>query len=253
MNPLSAFSFGKIIKTFIPGLIASVGVLFIFDLIYQVAQPAGDDAGGSLWQSLFERSFFSQIVLQNSVAATVFGAFMIPLSLMLGFFTNTLLWQFANSSFRAWVEKELDPQLIAARRELKKKANAELKAFTGSDEDCEKASIETYFLPMVDFEKFSYVRESYFSWFEFQANSALALVFSYCLYALTVLVLLAGAGVSAGALALSLILPLVFIALFGTLLVFAAKNNLLRYQERVLLFLVCCVTREGRCAADEAS
>ena len=74
MNPLSAFSFGKVIKTFIPGLIATAALLLVVEMLYRTSVTTSCPAAGGFWGCFFRESFFRRIILAEGARTTAFGA-----------------------------------------------------------------------------------------------------------------------------------------------------------------------------------
>ena len=79
----SAFSFGKIIKTILPGSILA-GTLFL------IAETIG--------VRFYQTSLLQAIVAKE--AAALAGAVLVPVSLFLGFVLNTFVWLYLNGAVR---------------------------------------------------------------------------------------------------------------------------------------------------------
>lgn len=187
MNPLSSFSFGKIIKTFIPGVIAAGAPLLLIEFGYRVTEGSGCAPGVGLWRCFATGSFFRQVVLRDGTSAAAFGTAMVPLALMLGFFVNTSLWLCVNERCRQWADFKMDTQLKATRVALEARAIEGLTVvLRGQDPGTPRVHLHDFFLPLMDLDRLTFVRESYFSWFEFQINSAAALLLTGTAYAATI-------------------------------------------------------------------
>jgi len=87
---LSAFSFGKIIKTFLPGSLLSAALLLVAE---------------ALWQMLRGQSIIAMIAANGVIVATT--AALLPLTLILGFVLNTVVWLAINGRMRASVHRRL--------------------------------------------------------------------------------------------------------------------------------------------------
>lgn len=85
-------------------------------------------------------------------------------------------------------------------------------------------------------DQLTFLRESYFSWFEFQLNSAAAVLLAALAYAPTVIVL-SQTWLRPLHCGLHLALPLGTAAGLIAFLVIAAERNLRRYQEGFIWFL----------------
>jgi hypothetical protein len=231
MNPLSSFSFGKIIKTFIPGLLAAGAPLLVGELLYRLSSSQGCPLGVGLWRCFFGGSFFWSVVLADPTRAAAFGAALVPLSLILGFSINTLLWLCVNEPCRRWCDARLDPALLAARGRLESMALAGLgRLASGSPR---RVHLPDFFLPRLDLQKLTFLRESYFSWFEFHLNSAAALSLTVAAYAVVFVWLGRAWELPIGWLA-HVMLPVAFAAGAVVLLVVSGVRNLTRYQEGFL-------------------
>lgn len=102
MNPLSSFSFGKIIKTLVPGLIATGAPLLALELYYHLSEGSQCLPPTGLWRCFVRDSLIRMVILKDSTSAAAFGAALVPLALVLGFFLNTALWLSVNGPCRRW-------------------------------------------------------------------------------------------------------------------------------------------------------
>jgi hypothetical protein len=169
----SAFSFGKIIKTILPGAILAAALLLLAEGLWGLWQPA--------------EGFLLAKIPKDWI--TPFTAVLIPASLILGFFLNTFSWMTLNSRARASCNVEIKSTVYATlRKKLTEGLSADLVAFiTKFDTHFEMASfpidwtagpgptLEYYYLSVVTLTNLNYLWESYFSWYEFDINSAAAL------------------------------------------------------------------------------
>ena len=224
----SAFSFGKIIKTILPGSILAAGFALLLEAFYS-------------WRFGPEKSLL--VMFANEKWLTAFTASLVPLSLILGFLLNTWVWFFFNGLMRREVQRQLKPEVFPKLRqklsdELWQKISAYLaepgKTFDRADYPS-RESLEYFYLPVVSLERLNYLCESYFSWYEFQINTAFALLISMpsvILLAWVKLPDLHGTLFLRGAGALA-----VFVLLLFWWLWIAARKNRTEY-ERDLLLLV---------------
>jgi hypothetical protein len=88
----------------------------------------------------------------------------------------------------------------------------------------------------MDLDKLTLLRESYFSWFEFQVNSAAALLLTGITYAVTIVKLGYKWSVPIGWTG-HVVVPLALVVAVVAFLAFAAERNLRRYQEGFVWFL----------------
>ena len=237
MNPLSSFSFGKVIKTFIPGLILAGAPLLLFDLVYHVSRAPACPVGHTLWQCFIAGSFL-RVVVRDSARVTAFGAAVLPLALMLGFFLNTALWFCVNNSCRKRADRAMDKDLLAARTSLETSALENLRSVLGGKNPGHpQVHLGDFYLPLMDLEKLTFLRESYFSWFEFQLNSAAAFLLTGAAYIVTVVWMALAWSLPISWLS-TVIVPLAILVGVVVFLVIAGEKNLRRYQEAFVWFLV---------------
>ena len=160
---LSAFSFGKIIKTFLPGSLLCAGLLLVAE---------------ALWQMLRGESLVAIITAKDVVVATT--AALLPVTLILGFVLNTVVWFAINGWMRAFVRWRLGKlaAYVALRSALLDRLHVGLKRVAPklAVVDSKLESLDYFYLPVVTLERYNQLWESYFSWYEFQTNTALASV-----------------------------------------------------------------------------
>lgn len=165
---LSAFSFGKIIKTFLPGIILLMALVLLADIAYQM---------------LFIEAKTNLItgIIQHTNLATVVSI-VVPLSILLGIFLNTVLWPTVIDNLREkWRCKE-DRCVRDCFDHLKSLANQNIMELS-KDKNVMSSlqkfpvTLRYYYLPIIKLENLNYIWESYFSWFEFQINILFALLF----------------------------------------------------------------------------
>jgi hypothetical protein len=71
----------------------------------------------------------------------------------------------------------MDTQLKGTRVALEAHAIEGLAVvLRGQDPGAPRVHLHDFFLPVMDLDRLTFLRESYFSWFEFQINSAAALL-----------------------------------------------------------------------------
>jgi hypothetical protein len=160
---LSAFSFGKIIKTFLPGSLLCAALLLIAE---------------ALAQALGGPSIVQIIANKDVIVATT--AALLPLTLILGFVLNTVVWFAINRWMRALVGWRLGKSAayVALRSALLDRLRVGLKRVAPKlgAVDPKLESLDYFYLPVVTLERHNQLWESYFSWYEFQTNTALATV-----------------------------------------------------------------------------
>lgn len=104
---LSAFSFGKIIKTFLPGTLLCAAMLVVLEGLYRWI-------GGC--------SIVPIIANKDIIVATT--AALLPLSLLLGFVLNTIVWLF----FNRLVARPLVRSKLSKSKDLRSSQNGSTRA-----------------------------------------------------------------------------------------------------------------------------
>ena len=237
MNLLSAFSFGKIIKTFVPGLLATGGVLLVVELLYRLSLSTPCPSGSGFLGCFFGGSFLRRVALVDTARTTAFGAFLIPIGLMLGFLLNTFMWWRCNDWCRRRVECRIDANLLAARQSIEARASRAFRTVVGQTDAVPRTHLQDFYLPLLDLDKLTFLRESYFAWFEFHFNSLAAMVWTGLAYVVTVVWLAAHwtMPLNYGS---HVLLPVAALILVSALVYVAGLNNLRRYQEGFIWFLI---------------
>lgn len=226
----SAFSFGKIIKTILPGSILA-GTLFL------IAE--------AVWLQTRGTSLLGAIIEKEAV--TVAGAALVPVSLLLGFFLNTFVWLYLNATTRKQVDAALADTPFAQLREAlceQIRLDAEMQMGAARAERCRngwpaRLSLEYYFLPAITVEHLSYLWESYFSWYEFHLNSLCALAIA-SVTVIGVLLLMAPLD-PAITLAICAVIAVICVAVCRTLWK-SAIRNLTAYERNLVLLIANAVS-----------
>ena len=237
----SAFSFGKIIKTILPGAILTAGLLMLIEAAWGLWHPGSGLLIGRL----------------NKDWITSVSAALIPVSLILGFFLNTFAWMAVNPRVRARCDAELAATLYPT---LRQKLTACL--WAGCQDSFGKLNqplggvslprrqpLEYYFLPTVTLTHLNYLWESYFCWYEFDINSACAILLSLPGAGFLLWVKLQGAACS------FLLLMLLLLVLSGALclmLARAAVRNLVAYEKNLLLLITGSLANAANSAASSS-
>lgn len=181
--------------------------------------------------------------VDNSSRGTVLGLLVIPVSLMLGFLLNTIVWLIVNSVFRKIVRNNLGPS--------EKEALAKLEKFTESIADhfqIQKTKqswnphLPSLLLPSLDTQKVGHLHQSYFSWYEFPINSALAILFFAVSY-YSVAKLLSNRWKLSMCNALLFLVAgpniiFILVAVLTFVMVYSAYKNLKRYEERAIWLML---------------
>lgn len=98
----SSFSFGKVIKTILPGFILTGAIVFVVEALAR-------------WNSGSAGSLIAFISTRDALATVT--AVLVPVSLLLGFLLNTLVWIGFNPTLRSQVDAELSSTVFADMRQ----------------------------------------------------------------------------------------------------------------------------------------
>jgi hypothetical protein len=228
----SAFSFGKIIKTVLPGVILTAALILLAEAVWRFSQP---DAG--LLLSYIPKDWITAIT-----------AGLIPVTMILGFLLNTFAWLRVNRKMRGLSNNMLAGTVYSAlRAKLSQGLWAELR------EHCERRNLpfatdvifddcpqlEYYYLPRVKFTNLNYLWESYFCWYEFDINCACALV---VLGVAVAVLLVANMRQCPLYLVLLELLVLGLTVRSWSILKLAAVKNLTAYEKNLMLLLAGSLT-----------
>jgi hypothetical protein len=234
----SAFSFGKIIKTILPGSILTLGFLMLIEDFW------------ALWGA--EAGFLLGKVPKDWVTPASAG--LIPLALILGFFLNTFAWMVLNRKMRKQRDTQLRNTVFADLREKLsaclwndaigyfEKAGHEL----GIQGPIEPA-LEYYYLPTITLSNLNYLWESYFCWYEFAINSACAILLS-----LVPAILLLGLRFRHYHFLPFSITLLIFRTALCSMLIRAAIKNLASYEKNLLLLITGSLKKSATAQSSEA-
>lgn len=230
----SAFSFGKIIKTILPGAILTVALLLLAEGAWGLLRPG---TGFLLWK--VPKDWITPVT-----------AALIPLSLILGFSLNTFAWMTLNRHMRARSDAMLRNTVFAAMR---KKLSEGL--WADSSEYFEKVGrpfekelypdrppLEYYYLPLVSLTNLNYLWESYFCWYEFDINTACALMVS----ALAAGFLLSVKLRPSAYLLCGVVLLLVVGCALCLVLTRAAVKNLVSYERNLVLLITSSLAKAAK-------
>lgn len=225
----SAFSLGKVIKTILPGSILSGGLILLVEGIWQWKVVEG----GSLVVKLADKEWLTTIT-----------AALIPISLILGFLLNTFVWLLLNRRVRSEVDAKLSGTAFPEiRRKLSGELWEKISQHLGDSSRGLKQlgypsreSLEYFYLPVVSLDDLNYLWESYFSWYEFQINTACAIALStpFVIFLLWMRIYEKDQAIFL----ISALGLLVVVFLLCWALWHAARENLIEYEKDLMLLIV---------------
>jgi hypothetical protein len=168
MNIFGAFTFGSLIKTFLPGFVWLISILICAVLLL--------DAGTDIW---------TQVKAKDQAALVL----AIPASILLGLLSNVAVFMGLNN----WLVRDpmdkkhaaLSGLLEELKRRVRQQCWGELAPQDGLDREQFFESIDPEYIALerIGVEKLAYVREQYWYHLEFQLNLMLSLVVLFTLLA----------------------------------------------------------------------
>lgn len=217
MNIFGAFTFGSLIKTFLPGFVwlVAIGILDA-----DVAELRSTDPLVFAYADAHE---------QAALILTI------PAAILLGLMSNILVFMGINDRLIRNPVKRGDPGLFGLYELLSTRVRERCwKAVACEDEAARRhfdrvADVELIMLPSLGADKLAYVREQYWYHLEFQVNLLLSIL---VILAALVLRSAIGAG-SIAAFGVDLLFYLVVLALSWNLLVRAARKNYHRHIAKM--------------------
>lgn len=163
MNIFGAFTFGSLIKTFLPGFVWLIAIAVV---AVDVAQWLRQ--GAAVWE-----------FLKNKDQAVLVLA--IPASILLGLLSNVIVFMGLNDRWIRTPFKQSEPALSRLHAQLSKKLRDDCWAalaakYPDLPRDCDDCiDSEIIIVERIGVEKFAYVREQYWYHLEFQLNLLLSL------------------------------------------------------------------------------
>lgn len=228
MNPLSAFSFGQLIKTFLPGLIASTSPLLVLETLYELRRTTVPAS----WLDFLRQSFTYRVVSPNLAGSVTL---LVLVALLLGFSLNSIHWMFFHELCRGRCTSKELKEMKGKLKTIVKRTLGEV--MPGSHPELDP-SVEGFFLHKVDLAKLTFLRESYFAWYEFHMNSLMALILVVLTFICTSLVLAIHWQVAWSGEAMLVLSVILACAGAIAFLWKAALRNLTMYEVRLFWFLI---------------
>ncbi len=225
MNLFGTFNYGRLIKTFLPGLILFVALCLYMDII--------------LKYSISNYRFLSYV--QNN--PVLFSVILIPFSIILGIFSNTFFFTFAthylinkhhisnNNGFYDFKSKHIDriSRSIGSKIGLK---DDMLEEFISN------IDVSAFLLNKTDVSKIAHIKDSYWYYLEFHLNILFAI--DFIVPALMILWLKWCVAISLNTATLigTLVLYGLFIVLLNILFIVSARKNYFIYKKKRLSLLI---------------
>jgi hypothetical protein len=233
MNIFGAFTFGSLIKTFLPGFVWLIAISLL---------------ESDISQFLSSKPHIMAFAEAHDQAALVLA---IPASILLGLVSNIIVFMGINDWLVRNPVKKANPDLftlydkIAAEIRHKYSSSIEDTKLRESFNSLKDIDVEYMMLPIMGIDKYSFIREQYWYHLEFQINlflSLIALLFAslfplrliqsweltFCAHAFILTVLLASA-----------------------LLIKAARKNFQRHVSKMLSLLTALLVIEEQKSASE--
>jgi len=229
VNVFSAFTFGSLIKTFLPGLVWLIAIVLI---VTDIEQLVG--APRVIWDA----------VQGHDQAALVLS---FPASILLGLLSNILVFMGVNDRLVRNRARRVDPDLFRLHDQLKARILDRYWKLLGHSDDRfrpvfdKHVDVEIIMLDVLGTEKVAYLREQYWYHLEFQINLLMSLILMFF-----ALVLNAFLSFSACGLVWILTLYVIFFVPLCLLLLVAARKNYQRHVAKVASLMAAMLDTDAR-------
>ncbi len=224
MNLFNAFSFGRLIKTFLPGFLIFFGVCAYIDMFSEVILGA----------FILSNFAFKQ--------PAIFIVILIPSSIILGVFSNIVFFTFATEFI---IEKrhrsneskfyEFETNILD---NIKQDIIKNLKFDDIGDGFRDNIDIKAFLLNRIGIEKLAYLKDCYWYYLEFQLNILLAIDFIVPAIILYWLKTTNSHGVSLVANIGIILIILVLTSSINVLFINSARKNFYYYKRKYLSLVV---------------
>lgn len=175
MNIFGNFTFGKSIKTLIPGFVILSGLCLLIDSIAFLFQP--DYKPLSLLKSL------SSIFIEQPVFS---GLIILSASIILGIFSNIVFYTYLNDKFIRRAFKKKHPEFEAIENDFKealtevflsKNHLTQQTYFSKMERHLHNVDDLYFLMPILPLDKYNFLLESYWYYLEFIQNICMATAF----------------------------------------------------------------------------
>lgn len=230
MNVFGAFTFGSLIKTFIPGFVWLIALVLL-------------DTGLERWAGIEKPALWTYIRDKDQSAVVL--ALAIPASILLGLLSNILVFMGVNDWLVRSPVKSADPALYRLYETLAQRVQTRYwSALEGIDAGLQHPfdlhiDPELLLLHTIGVDKIAYVREQYWYHLEFQLNLMLSL--AAVAVALVVWILLHITNLAWTLFLLAACVALAYAVMCG--LVKAARKNYSRHLAKIATIMAAALYR----------
>ncbi len=225
MNVFGKFSYGNLIKTFIPGIAIVLGFALCIDAFIYLADNE------------------YQICSYASDHSVFVVAMVIPLAIFLGIISNTFCWVYVTPKVIVDQYNISNPELIERKKIIKKQIKKHFIALTipqleSNDVHLKDLDFKSLLLNFSSLENIHYLKESYWYYLEFQMNSIVAATMLQISLMLNLFVRYMKDSIS-----LPTVIPIIGSSIFIYLLMIilfhrAAKRNYAVHEEKEFSYFV---------------
>ncbi len=225
MNLFSAFSFGSLIKTFLPGLVLFFVLLVYIELFgYWIHGYLG------IFVSLFK----------NPLLITFIS---IPASIFLGVILNSIVFSGLSGYLLENKHQKNNKSFYEFRKYVISKTNEKMSTFFDLSEEQKEIFKQTvdpryFFLHKESLTNLMYLRESYWYYLEFQLNTLVAITFGMPSFVAALIVLKSNSIIELYTLLLAAIILVVVWYFFALLCMRSALFNLDAHRKKELSLLL---------------
>lgn len=224
MNLFGAFNFGRLIKTFLPGFILLIALVMGLDCLCTLTTA---------------KVSFIDIIIKEPV---IFSLMSIPVSLILGIFSNMVLYAGLNNLLVKNPVKKKNPELIQyynSQLEIIIRYSIGKNSYSKKYKNSLIKHLDPIFLMLheMDLQKLVFIQESYWYYLEFQMNAMFAIFVTY-IFAILWFTLKAHPIISGKSFYILIAIISFLVISLSWLCIFCARKNYKKHIQKMLSYCV---------------
>ena len=225
MNLFGSFSFGSLIKTFLPGLVLFFVVLVYLELF-------------AFWTHEYIGIF--EYLFSKPVLLTILS---IPASIILGVTLNSIVFSGLSEYLLENRHEKNNKSFYNFRKSVIEKSNKKMLTYFGFSEQHEEIFKQVidpryFFLHKISLDNLMYLRESYWYYLEFQLNTLVAISFGMPAFISALCVFKSKSVIELQALLVMIVTLVVCWCFFAWLFMRSAEYNLDAHRKKELSLLL---------------
>lgn len=224
MNLFGTFSYGNIIKTFIPGVFFVVAIALLVD------------------DYNYLRSGVYIIFDFTSSNPVLSIALLIPLSIFMGIVSNSLCFTLIIPRFIEQPFKDKNPDFLEYKNSVIKEMKSHYMALLKTPSDMEKSfndhmDVRSFLLNKKELSTLQYLRESYWYFMEFQVNSIMAITILAFGGVLNIILRYKSGAMPSDMVFAYLIVIFLCVSVLFKMFMSAARENYVKHEKKSLSYL----------------